>query len=176
MVQKLEKNEPTFGRTLITMKLIFSLFLIFISQMMRILNNDSWFKFILYLKLRSPGFSIRVRVSLFWPIRASKKSSTTNANRGAWGSPWRVVFQDAQVFGISALLIYSKIASLTVKNQRHPLGEWMSLIWASSKVIFRQTSKGDIPKTFVTNKTNLRGNFELDSNLILSHLRRHLRF
>jgi hypothetical protein len=52
----------------------------------------------------------------------------------------------------------------------------MSLIWASSKVIFRQTSKGDIPKTFVTNKTNLRGNFELDSNLILSHLRRHLRF
>ena len=39
------------------------------------------------------------------------------------------------------------------------LREWVSLIWASSKVISRQTSKGDIPKTFVTNRTNLRGNF-----------------
>ena len=37
--------------------------------------------------------------------------------------------------------------------------------------ISRQTSKGDIPTTFVTNKTNLRGNFELNSNLIQSHLR-----
>jgi hypothetical protein len=59
---------------------------------------------------------------------------------------------------------------------RTPLREWMSLIWASSKVISRQTSKGDIPKTFVTNRTNLRDNFELNSNLIQSHLRRHLRF
>ena len=56
------------------------------------------------------------------------------------------------------------------------LREWVSQIWASSKVISRQTSKGDIPKTFVTNRTNLRGNFELNSNLIQSHLRRHLRF
>ena len=56
------------------------------------------------------------------------------------------------------------------------LREWVSLIWASSKVISRQTSKGDIPKTFVTNRTNLRGNFKLNSNLIQSHLRRHLRF
>jgi hypothetical protein len=51
------------------------------------------------------------------------------------------------------------------------LREWVSLIWASSKVISRQTSKGDIQKTFVTNRTNLRGNFELNSNLIQSHLR-----
>jgi hypothetical protein len=57
-----------------------------------------------------------------------------------------------------------------------PLREWVSLILASSKVISRQTSKGDIPKTFVTNRTNLRGNFKLNSNLIQSHLRRHLRF
>jgi hypothetical protein len=30
------------------------------------------------------------------------------------------------------------------------LREWVSLIWAFSKVISRLTSKGDIPKTFVT--------------------------
>ena len=53
----------------------------------------------------------------------------------------------------------------------HILKEWMSLIWASSKVISRQTSKGDIQKTFVTNRPNLRGNFKLNSNLIQSHLR-----
>ena len=64
--------------------------------------------------------------------------------------------------------------AIALKNL--PLREWVSLIWASSKVISRQTSKGDIPKTFVTNRTNLRGNFKLNSNLIQSHLRRHLRF
>ena len=48
-------------------------------------------------KLGSPGPSVRVlvwlafnqwehRISLFWPIRTSKRSLTTNANRGAWGS------------------------------------------------------------------------------------------
>jgi hypothetical protein len=40
----------------------------------------------------------------------------------------------------------------------------------------RQTSNGDIPKTIVTNRTNLRGNLTFNSNLIPSHLRRHLRF
>ena len=54
-----------------------------------------------------------------------------------------------------------------------PLREWVSQIWAFSKVISRQTSKGDIPKTFVTYRTNLRGHFTTYRNLIQSHLRTH---
>jgi hypothetical protein len=57
-----------------------------------------------------------------------------------------------------------------------PLREWVLLIRASFKVISRQTSKDDIPKTFETNRTNLRGNLKFNSNLIQNHLRQHLRF
>jgi hypothetical protein len=74
------------------------------------------------------------------------------------------------------VLTTDQVSSVKGFWKKITLREWVSLIWASSKVIFRQTSKGDIPKTVVTNRTNLRGNFKLNSNLIQSHLRRHLRF
>ena len=71
---------------------------------------------------------------------------------------------------------YCKIRSFSSCWVSHILREWVSQIWASFKVISRQTSKGDIPKTFVTNETNLRGKLKVISNLIKYYLRRHLRF
>jgi hypothetical protein len=53
------------------------------------------------------------------------------------------------------------------------LREWVLLIWAFYKAIFCQTSKADIPKTIVTYRTNLRGEFPRYRNLKQLHLWTH---
>ena len=107
--------------------------------------------------------------------------------KGIQASCWNTVKNKNQIFSMSGYNFYwldiLEIFKLFPKKStkiytyvwffRESLREWVSLIWAFYKTISRQTSKGDIPKTIVTYRTNLRGEFPSYRNLIQSHLRKH---
>jgi hypothetical protein len=69
--------------------------------------------------------------------------------------------------------IWSIFKALIKPATSTSLREWVLQIWAFYKAISRQISKGDIPKTYATHRTNLHDHFPTYRNLIQSHLRTH---